>query len=86
MQEPKYENPFRLSILNGLLVLVIFAAYATYRLHKIADFRVTEKKYFNANIIYHFLKCFSSGTVQLLQNSDRDLHLKVQSNPSQPTI
>ena len=44
MQEPKYENPFRLSILNGLLVLVIFAAYATYRLHKIADFRVTERK------------------------------------------
>ena len=43
MQEPKYEIPFRLSILNGLLVIVMFAAYATYRLHKIADFQVTRK-------------------------------------------
>ena len=42
MQEPKYENPFRFSILNGLLVVVMFAAYATYRLHKIADFQVNK--------------------------------------------
>ena len=40
MQEPKYEIPFRLIILNGLLVVVMLAAYATYRLHKIADFQV----------------------------------------------
>ena len=42
MQEPKYENAFRLSIFAGLLVVVALAAYATYRLHKIADFKVTK--------------------------------------------
>ena len=40
MQEPKYENTFRISVLAGILVVVALAAYATYRLHKIADFQV----------------------------------------------
>ena len=43
MQEPKYETPFQLSVLAGLLVVVALAAYATYRLHKIADFKVTKR-------------------------------------------
>ena len=42
MQEPKYEMPFRFGILAGLFVVVMFAAYATYRLHKIADFKVLQ--------------------------------------------
>ena len=63
MQEPKYENPFRFSILNGLLVVVMFAAYATYRLHKIADFRVT-KKILQILFTYKFFP----GALQLFQN------------------
>ena len=42
MQEPKYENTFRISVLAVILVVVALAAYATYRLHKIADFKVTK--------------------------------------------
>ena len=38
----KNETPFRLCILSGLLVVLALAAYATYRLHKIADYRVFE--------------------------------------------
>ena len=36
----KNETPFRLGILSGLLVVVALAVYATYRLHRIADYRV----------------------------------------------
>ena len=36
------ETPFRLWILAGLLVVLALAAYATYRLHRIADYRVFE--------------------------------------------
>ena len=36
------ETPFRLRILAGLLVVLALAAYATYRLHRIADYRVFE--------------------------------------------
>ena len=36
----KNETPFRLCILSGLLVVLALAAYATYRLHRIADYRV----------------------------------------------
>ena len=43
MQETKYEILLRLSIFAGLLVVITLAAYATYRLHKIADFRVIKK-------------------------------------------
>ena len=38
----KHETPFRLGILSGLLVVVALAVYATYRLHRIADYRVFE--------------------------------------------
>ena len=38
----KNEIPFRLGILSGLLVVVVLAAYAIYRLHRIADYRVIE--------------------------------------------
>ena len=38
----KQETPFRLGILSGLLVVVALAVYATYRLHRIADYRVFE--------------------------------------------
>ena len=38
------ETPFRLWILAGLLVVLALAAYATYRLHRIADYRVFENK------------------------------------------
>ena len=64
MQEPKYENTFRLSILAGLLVVVALAAYATYRLHKIADFKVTKK--IPRSKSYSIV--FSPGALQLLQN------------------
>ena len=40
----KEETPFRLYILSGLLVVIALAAYATYRLHWIADYRVFEIK------------------------------------------
>ena len=36
----KDETLFRLYILSGLLVVIALAAYATYRLHRIADYRV----------------------------------------------
>ena len=36
----KNETPFRLGILSGLLVVVALAVFATYRLHRIADYRV----------------------------------------------
>ena len=42
MQETKYEILLRLSIFAGLLVVITLAAYATYRLHKIADFQVNK--------------------------------------------
>ena len=38
----KHETPFRLGILSGLLVVVALAVCATYRLHRIADYRVFE--------------------------------------------
>ena len=38
------ETPFRLSILSGLLVVLALAAYATHRLHRIADYRVFENE------------------------------------------
>ena len=65
MQEPKYEMPFRFGILAGLFVVVMFAAYATYRLHKIADFKVlqTTRNKSRVNIIF-------LGTLQFLQNCD----------------
>ena len=34
------ESLFRIGLLVGLLVLIVLAAYSTYRLHKIADYRV----------------------------------------------
>ena len=34
------ETPLRLGILTGLLVVILLAAYATYRLHRIADYEV----------------------------------------------
>ena len=40
----KNETPIRLYILSGLLVVIALAAYATYRLHRIADYRVFEIK------------------------------------------
>ena len=34
------ETTFQVSILSGLIIVILLAAYATYRLHKIADYRV----------------------------------------------
>ena len=34
------ETPFRLCILSGLVAIIVLAAYAIYRLHKIADYQV----------------------------------------------
>ena len=34
------ETPFRLCLLAGLLVVILLASYATYRLHRIADYQV----------------------------------------------
>ena len=36
------ETPFRIGVLSFLLVVLALAAYATYRLHRIADYRVFE--------------------------------------------
>ena len=55
----KDETPFRLYILSGLLVVVALAAYATYRLHRIADYRVFQIKM----IKYKFLFNIFSGTL-----------------------
>ena len=41
------ETPFRLGILFGLLVVILLAAYATYRLHKIADYQVKLLQFIN---------------------------------------
>ena len=38
------ETPFRLWVLAGLLVVFALAAFATYRLHRIADYRVFQNK------------------------------------------
>ena len=53
----KDETPFRLYILAGFLVVIALAAYATYRLHRIADYRVFEIK----TIKYQYLFNLSSG-------------------------
>ena len=37
------ETPLRISVLTGLLLLIAIAAYAIYRLHEIADYRVDSK-------------------------------------------
>ena len=37
------ETPLRVSVLTGLLLLIAIAAYAIYRLHEIADYRVDSK-------------------------------------------
>ena len=34
------ETPFRLCIFSGLVAVIILAAFAIYRLHKIADYQV----------------------------------------------
>ena len=62
MQEPKYENTFRISVLAGILVVVALAAYATYRLHKIADFQVFKEKPFKANLIHNKNGVFSRSS------------------------
>ena len=41
------ETPFRLGILAGLLVVILLASYATYRLHRIADYQVKLPLYIN---------------------------------------
>ena len=75
------ETPLRLGILFGLLVVLLLAVYATYRLHKIADYRV---KYCNP---LRALMIFSSGTFQLIQNCD-GVHTdpQIQSDTSLPWI
>ena len=39
-EDDKTELLLRLSLLSGLLVVVALAVFATYRLHKIADYQV----------------------------------------------
>ena len=41
------ETPFRLCILFGLLVVILLAAYATFRLHMIADYQVKLSQFIN---------------------------------------
>ena len=60
----KNETPFRLGLLSGLLLIVLLAAYATYRLHRIADYRVKL-----SNITCSFI-IFSTGTFQHIQKCD----------------
>ena len=51
----KDETPFRLYIFSGLLVVVALAAYATYRLHRIADYRVFEIKIIRYKCLFNKL-------------------------------
>ena len=79
----KNETPLRLGLLSGLLVVLLLAAYATYRLHKIADYRVKYCTQFRNN---HDM-IFSSGTFQLIQNCDGvHTQLQIQSDTSLPWI
>ena len=41
-EDDEIEFQFRLGLLSGLLVVVALAAYATYKLHRIADYQVIE--------------------------------------------
>ena len=51
----KDETPFRLFILSGLVVVIALAAYATYRLHRISDYRVFEIKMITSQYLFNLL-------------------------------
>ena len=57
------ETPFLLCILFGLLVVILLAAYATYRLHRIADYQVKLPLFIDFSF-----QTFLPGTLQLLRD------------------
>ena len=50
----KDENHIRLYILSGILVVIALAAYATYRLHRISDYRVFEIKMIRYQYLFNY--------------------------------
>ena len=74
------EGLFRIGLFLGLLVVIALAAYSTYRLHRIADYRVFKME---ALLLFKYLPNWSPGTLQLVQdNSVVHTKPKVQGNTS----